>query len=336
MYRCSLRCSPWHSTMNDADLPRLIGASLESIATEGVRYKLERALGEGAHSVVFEAERSGSDGSRTVVVKVLRPRAVRELGALAAPSVAKEVAALKMLSNRIPATPYVVAFLDSGTISTGERSLALPWIAVEFVSGGLEGVTLRERVANSIRLSGRAFDRARAGNVVHCLTVGMSAIHEAGVIHRDLTPNNVLATGPLGEELYKIADFGLARVASATTFGDVLLGTPGYCAPEQSFPEDIGVGPYTDVFGLACTIYFSLTGEKYFEARSIPEMLLRVHQSERRSILGAPRLSEALRSQVETCHEVDAILAHATRRRPHERFQSASELGAALLAVLCR
>ncbi|HEX3850104.1 MAG TPA: serine/threonine-protein kinase, partial [Polyangiaceae bacterium] len=322
------------TAIRDADLFALVGLELQAGDRPEAEYRLGAVIGEGAHGVVFAAQRQFDSVTTDVVLKILRPRAVRELGALAGPTIAKEVAALRKLSEVAPKTPYVVSFLDAGTVRIGDSPLALPWIALEHVEGGPEGVTLRARVEHAVARTGHAFDLARAQNAVHCLTAGVAAIHEVGVIHRDITPNNVLACGTGRAEVLKISDFGVARVSTATTFGDVLLGTPGYCAPEQSFPEKVGIGPYTDVFGLACTVYFVFTGERYFNVRSIPETLVAVHQPERRTILEAPAVDPALREQRTMCATLDRILAQATRANPAERLQSAQELGAALLSAL--
>jgi serine/threonine protein kinase len=316
----------------DADLLTLAGVTLQ--AEGGVSYLLGPVIGEGAHGVVCSAQRQDGEGLTPVVVKVLRPRAVRELGALAGPAIAKEVSALRLLSERSPRTPYVVAFLDSGTLRIADSSLALPWVALEYVDGGGEGVTLRARVQHAVSTTQFAFDLRRARNAVKCLTAGLTAIHDVGVIHRDLTPNNVLASGSGADECLKISDFGVARVSSVSTFGDVLLGTPGYCAPEQSFPDKVGIGPYTDVFGLACTVYFLLTGEPYFAARSIPEMLMAVHAPARASLTTARALSPTLRGRVAACADLDHALAGATRAKPEERPRSAAEFAKAVFHAL--
>jgi serine/threonine protein kinase len=202
------------------------------------------------------------------------------------------------------------------------------------VHGGPEGVTLRARVESALTRTGQAFAPARAANAVRCIAAGVTAVHEVGVIHRDVTPNNVLVSDGASSETYKLADFGLARVSSASTFGDVLLGTPGYCAPEQSFPGKDGIGPFTDVFGFACTTYFLLTGEPYFTAPSIPETLVLVHAPTRRTLLDARALDPALRADPERCRSLDRVLAAATQARPRERPQTAGEFGEAVLGLL--
>lgn len=321
--------------IKDVDLLRLAGTVLPSPTQANVRYELEEIIGEGAHGVVFLARQRFPNSAAPVVVKLLRPSAVRELAGLAGATIGKEVAALKRLSERVPPTPFVLQFLDTGTLRLRDSTLELPWVATEHVHGGLDGTTLRSRVERSLARSGVAFGIERARNAISCIAAGLSAIHEVGVLHRDVTPGNVLGCGFGETEVFKIADFGLARVSSASTFGNVLLGTPGYCAPEQSFPEEgVILGPPTDVFGMACTVYFLLTGEVYLSAPSIPEMLVAVHRSDRCSVLAARGTCDELRSRRALCFELDRELARATRADPLERQQSAEALAVSLLTLL--
>jgi serine/threonine protein kinase len=320
--------------INDADLLELTNVVLESKRVPEVSYRLERVIGEGAQGVVFLATQLASDGEQLVVVKVLRPRAIREMPSLASAAIGKEIAALERLSGEAAPSPFVVRFLDTGTLRIRDNALELPWLAVEYVQGGPEGTTLRARVADSLTRQGSAFDLVRARRAIMSMSAGLSAIHEVGVVHRDLNPGNVLCSGSGETESFKIADFGLARVSSVSTFGSVLLGTPGYCAPEQSFPDKVGVGPYTDVFSLACCSYFILTGQPYFDAPTIPEMLVAVYGAERRSLRDTPGLCPELRADHALCAELDRVLARATAADPQVRPRSAEELGVLIRIVL--
>jgi eukaryotic-like serine/threonine-protein kinase len=319
--------------IKDTDLLQLAGVEVHPSDAPGVHYVLGRVIGEGAHGVVFLAERHDGGVPSSAVVKLLRPRAVRELAGLAGAALLKEVAALKRLASGSP-TPHVVRFLDAGVLRLGTHALELPWLAVEHVDGGAEGVTLRARVEGCVQRSQFAFEPARARAALRCICDGTTAMHAAGVLHRDIAPGNVLCSGSGASESFKLADFGLARVSSAVTFGNVLLGTPGYCSPEQSFPDKIGVGPYSDVFAIACTAFFMLTGEHYFPAPSVPETLVAVYAPERRSLFDAARLHPALGNQRETCVVLDALLAKSTHADPARRPQSAAEFAAELLLVV--
>ncbi len=320
--------------IKDADLLELTTVVLASKRLPDVSYRLERVIGEGAQGVVFLATRRSATGELLVVVKVLRPRAVRDIAGLAAAAIRKEVAALERLSAQSAPSPFVVRFLDTGTLRIRDNPLDLPWLAIEYIEGGPEGATLRARLADALKRQGSAFDVPRALRAIKSMIAGVSAMHAIGVVHRDVNPGNVLCSGSGADEAFKISDFGLARVSSVMTFGSVLLGTPGYCAPEQSFPEKVGVAPHTDVFSLACCTYFVLTGEPYFEAPTIPEMLVAVYGSERRRLRDAPGLCAELRGNQALCREIDGVLERATAADPRGRPQSAEELGDSIATAL--
>jgi serine/threonine protein kinase len=311
--------------IKDAELLELIGLELCPSDTPNVSYVLREVIGEGGHGVVFLAERRTEGGTTDAVVKLLRPRALRDLAGLASAALVKEVAALRRLTTGTTPSPYIVRFFDTGLLRLGENALELPWLAVEHIDGGAEGVTLRARVEGSTTRDGVAFEPARASAVLQSMCAGASAMHELGILHRDIAPGNVLCTGSGATESFKLADFGLARVSSAATFGSVLLGTPGYCAPEQSFPDKIGVGPYSDVFAIACTAFFVLTGEPFFAAPTVPETLVAVYAPERRKLLDAPRLHDAVRGAPAACAALDELLARSTHGDPSRRPQSAAE-----------
>jgi serine/threonine protein kinase len=114
-----------------------------------------------------------------------------------------------------------------------------------------------------VQETGFAFDTQRAALAVECLCSGLAAVHEVGVIHRDLKPGNVLCCGTGDEEIFKVADFGVARPQGlAGTFFRDFVGTLGYVAPEAFGSRGAECGPWTDVFGLAGVVYFLLTGQK--------------------------------------------------------------------------
>jgi eukaryotic-like serine/threonine-protein kinase len=322
------------AAIDDSDLLELFGAQLRSTTRPEVTYSLGQVMGQGAHGVVFSAQVSSPHAEERAVIKLLRPRAVRELGGLASTIIGKEVESLRRLSTSEARGSFIVRFFDAGIHRIEEGGPELPWVALEHVDGGTEGVTLRARVQRCMALSGAGFHVDRARSLIDCVASGLHAMHGVGVLHRDLNPRNVLCSGSGASEMFKISDFGLARVSSAATFGNVLLGTPGYCAPEQSFPGKTGVGPHSDVFSLACTAFFVLTGEPLFSVASIPEMLVAVYAPERRSLLDAPGTCPALRERPRLCRELDSLLARATRPDPRKRPESARQLGDSFCALL--
>jgi serine/threonine protein kinase len=325
------------STSTDFEgLERLIGATVASGTLPGVTFRLERVLGAGGVGVVFGSTRLDAGTQTPVVVKLLRPSLVTSGGSMAPASVRKEAVALGRLNERVPPTPFVVRLVDAGDLDIVQRvPLRLPWLAIEHVNGGEEGTTLEDRVLFACDRTGSAFDPTRAARAIRCIASGVAAIHDVNVVHRDLTPGNVLCCGFGDTELFKISDFGLSRSAGMQeTFGKVLLGTPGYASPEQSFPTETGVGPLSDVFSLGCLVYFLLTGEPYFPARTLPQALVLARAPQRRSVTEAPLLAPELRERRDVCDTIDGALAAATAYDPLQRPQHGQYLSAMLAPIL--
>nr|WP_275939256.1 serine/threonine-protein kinase [Polyangium spumosum] len=286
----------------------------------GVSYRVERVIGDGGMSLAFFALRIAPDGQTPVVLKILRPQMIHSTDRAALLAVQKEAVALGRLNERLPPAPFVVRLVDTGTLRLpyGLETLAVPWLAIEYVHGGAEGTTLEERMARAVDRTGHAFDPDRAAHAIECLAQGLHAIHEVGVIHRDIKPGNVLCCGFGAEEIFKIADFGIARPAGMTaTFGAMLVGTPGYAAPEQLLVRT--VGPYSDVFALAAVVYYILTGEEYFHFEFPSEYPTVVQRAPRRRLEDAGWLHPDLRARPDACAAIDAALARATAFREQER-----------------
>ena len=162
------------------------------------------------------------------------------------------------------------------------------WLATEYISGP----TLREAVAAQGPMSDSAVLALAAG-----LAEAIGAIHAAGLVHRDLKPDNVLLAydGP------RVIDFGIARVAGASTLTatGVLMGTLAYMSPEQVIGQP--AGPPSDVFSLASVLCFAATGKGPYGDGTQTELLYRVAH-ERPSLDGVP---PRVRELVEPCMAAD-------------------------------
>jgi eukaryotic-like serine/threonine-protein kinase len=309
---------------DDENMQSLIGAMVPSEISAGVLYKPELMLGKGGGAIAFLAHRVSQEGKAPVVIKVLRPAFVRKLGATASLLIRKEAVALGRLNERVPPTPFVVRLIDTGVLKVLR-------LAIEYVHGGSLGTTLAQRVRRSLRDTGFAFDGTRAATAIDCIGQGLAAVHEVGVIHRDLTPNNVLCTGRGSGEVFKIADFGVARPSGvAGTLSGSLVGTPGFAAPELSTGDPIGT--FTDVFSFASLVFFIFTGEPLFN--SMAEIMRSLETGRRRSLLEMPGLHPELRKNEKACRSIDLVLGWAAAPRADARLGEALAVTSMILPHL--
>jgi eukaryotic-like serine/threonine-protein kinase len=321
----------------DRDLASFARHEIGSLTDPNVRFRMGSKLGDGSMGVAYFGMRRSPAGKSPVVIKLLRPEYVLDAGDTAALVFQKEAVALSRLNDRVPPTPFVVRLIDIGRTRVRHRAreFDLPWLALEYVHGGAEGTTLTERVIHSAEKTGSVFDPDRAARAIDCIAKGLEAVHDVGVIHRDLTPNNVLCCGFGAEEIFKITDFGLARpVGVAGTFGGMAIGTIGFAPPEQAALDVRQIGTWSDVFSFAAVVYFVLTGKAYFPSDSLGESLNAMRARERPSLLDSPLLSPELRARQAACHGIDQALAQATAARPEERPQTAALFAATLLPWL--
>jgi len=317
----------------DQSLTALRGAELISSLSAKVSYQLEQALGAGSMAVAFRAIRRAPDGQSFAVVKIVHPDMLMDASDIALLTIRKESVALGRLNEQVPPTPFVVRLLETSELAVRYRgsNMELPWLAMEYVHGG----TLEERINESVSRTGYAFDTERAAICIEALANGISAVHEVGVIHRDIKPSNILCCGTGRGELFKIADFGVARARGLKqTFVHSALGTPGYAAPEQILMEEDKLGTATDVFALAATTFSLLTGEELFVARSIADILSIVQGTKRRSIRECGRLVLDLRDRPSVCAAIDGAIAHATTPDAAARPQEARAFATTVCSAL--
>lgn len=192
-------------------------------------------LGEGGMGVVHLARHR--DGSR-VALKVLRPQVVGDDEARQ--RLAREVGSLRRVRNR-----WVAEIVDADPFGP------VPFVATRYVPG----LSLHDLVTQEGPVEG-----ADLWWLARCLAEGIAAVHEAGVLHRDVKPSNVLMEG----RTPVLIDFGLARVADDPKLTQTgwLLGTPGYLAPEVLYGDEPTEA--VDVHAWAATVAFAATGNPPF------------------------------------------------------------------------
>ncbi|MEV0378713.1 serine/threonine-protein kinase [Nonomuraea sp. NPDC050643] len=226
-------------------------------------YRVVRQLGEGGQGVVYLA--TAPDGTQ-VAVKVLREGVTPGDARFA-----KEIAAARRVE------PFCIAqVLDA---SLGAR----PYIVTEYVEGP------------SLQQAGR-HGGADLQRLAVATATALAAIHEAGVVHRDFKPANVL----LGRDGPRVIDFGIARAMDAAlTRTSSVVGTPAYMAPEQFLGAP--AGPAVDVFAWGAVMVYAASGSPPFGNDSLPAVLRRI-QYEEPSLGDVP---EPLRSIVYACLSKD-------------------------------
>ncbi len=247
-------------------------------------YRLQDRLGEGGMGVVHLArDREG----RPVAVKVLHPAGTE--GANARRRLAREVETMRRVRS-----PYVAEVLDADV--TGEY----PYIVTRFVSGP----TLDEMVRGRGPLSGQGLRRLAYG-----MAEALTAIHAAGVVHRDLKPGNVMLT----DDRPIVIDFGIAQAGDATrlTQTGLVMGTPGYLAPEVI--EGQPSSPASDIHSWGSTMTFAATGHLPFGGGSYETIFYRI-VSGRADLTGVPAPLVPL---------ISAALARDPSHRPSAGWLSA-------------
>ena len=262
-------------------------------ATLGDRYELERELGRGGMGVVYLARDKQLD----------RPVALKFLGTLLNDSA--EMGERFIREARVAAKishPNIVSIYDIGA-SEGKA-----YIAMEYI----EGQDLRGRLTRIGK-----FPPREAANIMIQICGALGVIHGAGIVHRDVKPENItLAKGGL----VKLMDFGLARGRdNRLTQSGVVIGTPCYMAPEQALDQD--VDGRADLYAMGLVFHEMLTGRIVFEdgdifARQIKEI--------------PPKPSEGAEG---IPSELDAFTMKCVEKDPASRYQTAEELIEALRAL---
>jgi beta-lactam-binding protein with PASTA domain/tRNA A-37 threonylcarbamoyl transferase component Bud32 len=270
----------------------LVGRLLEG------RYAIEAFIAHGGMASVYLANDTRLE--RRVAVKVMHAHLSDDPETVA--RFEREARAAARLSN-----PDVVAVYDQGTDN------GRPFLVMEFVPGA----NLRQVIRDHGRLT-----TGEALAVMDHVLAALASAHAAGLVHRDVKPENVLVTA---DGRVKVADFGLARAvagSTVTTTGSVLMGTAAYLAPEQF--EHGTADERSDVYSAGVLLFELLTGTTPFEADNAYALLNR-HANE--DIPAPSTRASGIPPQV------DALVTWATSRDPQQRPADAGEFHASLIDV---
>jgi len=260
------------------------------------RYEVLEKIGEGGMAIAYR----GRDRvlGRVVAIKTMRPELATDDAFVA--RFRREARAAAGVAHE-----HIASVYDTG--SDGN----LHYIVMEYV----EGESLKERLRRQGPL---ALDEAL--RIASQTAEALDAAHAAGVVHRDIKPQNIL----LGRGgTVKVTDFGIARAASAPGHTDTsaIIGSVYYSSPEQARGE--AVGPQGDIYSLGATLFHMLTGRPPFQDG---DRLAILHKH----IYDRPPRPSTLRPGLPP--EVDSVIGHSLEKELSQRFASAREVSSYLAA----
>jgi tetratricopeptide (TPR) repeat protein/tRNA A-37 threonylcarbamoyl transferase component Bud32 len=261
------------------------------------QYRLERELGRGGMGVVFLATDTTLD--RSVAIKVVHP----------------ELAAHPSIARRFLSEARTIARLRHPSIVTVHAAGTAEGL-LYYVMDQVEGESLRDRLSREGKLPVADVER-----IVADLAAALDTAGRAGVVHRDVKPENVLLERGTGRAL--LADFGIARAMAAdgasSTGQGVAVGTPSYMSPEQAAGEE--VDSRSDLYGLGIVAYEMLAGHPPFQGTN--RVVVSKHIAER------PAPIERIRSDCP--RPLAGAVMKALEKQPGERWQSGEELRQAVM-----
>jgi tRNA A-37 threonylcarbamoyl transferase component Bud32 len=259
------------------------------------RYEVREAIGEGNFSITYRA--TDKVLGRDVAIKVLREQYVQHAGF--ASRFENEARAAALISH-----PNVIQVFDYG------REDALAYIVMQYVPGA----SLKEYIRDHGPLS-----TDEASEFTRQILDGLAAIHEAGIIHRDIKPQNVLMSD---QRHLKLTDFGIARHETASaglTESGTALGTAAYMAPEQASGQTLG--RETDLYAVGVVMFEMMTGQLPFPGDNPVQVMYR-HVNE------DPPAPRTINPNIPVT--IEAFILRAMAKNPSDRFPSARAMRDAL------
>jgi serine/threonine protein kinase/CheY-like chemotaxis protein len=220
-------------------------------AVLGKKYRLEKKIGIGGYGVVYRATHLALDNH--VAIKIFQPK----LGGVTAE--AMERFRLEGISACRINHPNAISILDYGISDEG-----IPYLVMELLQGHTLGHELREKVRLPL---------ARCAQILLPICDVLAAAHAAGIVHRDIKPDNIFLHQSPNGEVVKVVDFGIAKLLDETprldlqnlTVGGKILGTPTYMPPERlnNLPYD----GRADVYSVGVMLYRMLCGRVPFQGK---------------------------------------------------------------------
>ncbi len=280
-------------------------------------YEIVRELGRGGMGVVYLAHNKLM--GRDEVLKVMGRHILERAGVH--DRFLREIRAVARLRHPNIVTAYTA-------FHSGESLV----FAMEYVDG-LD-------LARMVKAKG-PMPVGHAASFVQQAALGLQHAHQAGMVHRDIKPGNLMLTQKGNRAVIKVLDFGLAKagreqgileIGSATarreaksggglTLMGQMLGTPDYIAPEQ-IADAQAADIRADIYSLGCTLYYLLSGRPPFQAANLSDVL-QAHHSMNAKLLNLVR--------PEVPAELAALVAKMMAKAPRDRFETPAEVAKALL-----
>ncbi len=305
-----MKCTACQKEVPSAKFCGECGAPL-SVKPRFGDYEVEEVIGEGGMGCVFRAIQPRL--KRAVCIKTLLPQFARDEQVMA--RFEREATTTATLKH-----PNIVAIIDVGRADDGS-----PYIVMEYV----EGRPLRQVLRDEAPVPA-----ARAIALVDQVLAGLAEAHANNIVHRDLKPSNVLVVALKdGSEHCKVLDFGIARVIGSDgtdeaephlTRTGMMLGTPGYMAPEQ-----ISTGDFdhrADLYAAGVILFELLTGQRLFRAPNETELLKKTLLED------APKPSSRTANNIPAA--LDEVVLRAVSRDLKVRYASATDFREALTKAL--
>ncbi len=282
--------------------PARLGAELvklgPGVQVPGTSYRVTGWIGDGAMGVVYSAEHVELE--RKVALKILRPDASRS------PAFAEMFRREAKNASKI-GSHYIVEVFDLGELPDGRVWFTMPM---------LQGRSLRALAVEE------SLDPGRVIGILRQVCKGLAAAHDAGIIHRDVKPENIMVVEDRGRrDAVRMLDWGVAAMsAEAAGGGGTVAGTPYYIAPElvAGLPYD----HRADLYSLGCTAFEMIAGHPPFQGPTLDDIL--AAHVERQ----APPLEKVAPNPVPAA--LAKVVAKCMAKNAANRYANANELEAAL------
>jgi serine/threonine protein kinase len=289
------------ASMPQAEAPSLVGEVLDG------RYKIMKKLGEGGMGEVYAAEHVHIE--KHVAIKLLKAEIVSNKEAVS--RFRQEARSASSIGHK-----NIIGIDDFGVMPDGRIYLCMELLNGQALNDMIQQPMPPERLLNIMIQTGH----------------GLAAAHAKGIVHRDMKPENIFVTvGPSGEDIPKLLDFGIAKVAghdgqNNLTRTGTIFGTPFYMAPEQALGQQVDAR--VDIYAMGVILYELFAGSLPFRGDSFMGILTQHITTE-----PEPVMQRAMKAGRSLPPGLADVIGKAMQKDPDKRYRSMDELVAALVEV---